>query len=70
LSSTFPTKKIGYALGMDKKTKQRKRSLPHTRAIQRDRSKRVNSAPTDEQIEQWMEEAVQPAIYTQMELYW
>jgi hypothetical protein len=54
---------------MDKKTKQQKRSIPHTRAVQRDRSKRVNSAPTDEQIEQWMEEAVQPAVYTQMELY-
>jgi hypothetical protein len=49
--------------------KQRKRAQPHTRAIQRDRSKRSNSAPPDEQIEQWLEEAVHPAVYNQMALY-
>jgi hypothetical protein len=54
---------------MSEKKKQRKRSLPHTRAVQRDRSKRVNSAPTDEQLEQWLEEAVHPAVYTQMAIY-
>jgi len=54
---------------MSENKKERKRSMPHTRAIQRDRSKRVNSPPSDEKIEQWLAEAVKPAVYTQMALY-
>jgi hypothetical protein len=54
---------------MSTNKKERKRSMPHTRAIQRDRSKRVSSPPPDEKIEQWLEEAVKPAVYTQMALY-
>lgn len=45
------------------------KSLPHTRAIQKDRSKRSNSLPTDEQIVQLMEEVVHPAVYAQMSTY-
>lgn len=54
---------------MTEKKNPTKRSLPHTRAIQRDRSKRPNSAPPDSEVVQWLEEAVHPAIYTQMALY-
>jgi hypothetical protein len=44
---------------------KRKKSFPHTRAIQRDRQKRPGAAPPDEQIEQWLEEIIQPAILNQ-----
>lgn len=45
---------------------KRKKSFPHTRAIQRDRQKRPNSAPPDEAIEAWLEEAVHPAALNQV----
>lgn len=51
------------------RTSKQKRQRPHTRAIQRDRSKRPTSGPSDEEIEQWLEEAVMPAVYNQMGLY-
>lgn len=44
---------------------KRKKSFPHTRAIQRDRQKRVSVAPPDEVIEQWMEETIHPAMLKQ-----
>ena len=43
--------------------------MPHTRAIQRDRSKRVNGIPPTEEIVKRMEEVVQPAIYARMANY-
>jgi len=44
-------------------------SVRHTRAIQRDRSKRVNSAPPDEKVEELLEELVKPAVYSQVAYY-
>jgi hypothetical protein len=61
--------KFSYPDWMAKEKKQkakRKNSLPHTRAIQRDRQKRPNAAPPDEAIEQWLEEAVHPAALSQV----
>ena len=45
---------------------KKKKSFPHTRAIQRDRQKRPNSAPPDETIEEWIEAVVQPAALNQV----
>ena len=55
---------------MAEKKKQKKKSLPHTRAVQRDRSKRLNSAPTDEEVVAWMEAVVHPAVYAQLDNYY
>jgi hypothetical protein len=55
---------------MAKKKKPKKKSLPHTRAIQRDRSKRPNSMPPDEEIVAWMAEVVHPAVYAQLDTYY
>jgi len=54
---------------MAEKKKPKKTSLPHTRAIQRDRSKRANSVPPDEEIEAWMKAVVHPAVYAQIKTY-
>jgi len=62
--------KSRYAYGMAEKKKPKKKSLPHTRAIQRDRSKRVNSLPPDEEITAWMEAVIHPAVYAQLETYY
>lgn len=51
-------------------TKQKKTStVRHTRAIQRDRSKRVASAPADEQVVARMTELVHPATLAQVSHY-
>jgi hypothetical protein len=55
---------------MAEKKKAKKKSLPHTRAIQRDRSKRVNSLPPNEEVTAWMEAVVHPAVYAQLETYY
>lgn len=47
--------------------KQKKSSVRHTRAIQRDRSKRPVVAPPDEKIEQRLSELLLPAIAAQKE---
>lgn len=60
---------ISYAYSMTEKKKAKKKSMPHTRAIQRDRSKRANSLPPDKEIEAWMEATVHPAVYAQMKTY-
>jgi hypothetical protein len=44
-------------------------SVRHTRAIQRDRSKRPNAAPPDEQIADRLREIVHPATLTQVAHY-
>jgi len=44
-------------------------SVRHTRAIQRDRSKRPSVAPPDEQVEARLTELLHPATYAQMEAY-
>ncbi|MFZ0014448.1 MAG: IS4 family transposase [Acidimicrobiia bacterium] len=49
-----------------KKQVKRKKSFPHTRAIQRDRQKRPSVAPADETIEQWLEEIIHPATLNQI----
>ncbi len=61
---------VSYAWGMAEKKKPKKNSLPHTRAIQRDRSKRANSLPPDEAVVAWMNEIVHPAVYAQIETYY
>ena len=59
-----------YAYGMAEKKKPKKKSLPHTRAIQRDRSKRVNSRPPAEEVVAWMEAVIHPAVYAQLDAYY
>jgi len=55
---------------MAKKTKKTKKStVRHTRAVQRDRSKRPNVAPPDEQVEQRLTELLVPAIEAQEARY-
>ena len=49
--------------------KKKSSSVRHTRAIQRDRSKRPNAAPPDEVVEQRLEELVSPAVYAQVDVY-
>ena len=51
------------------KNKRKTSSVRHTRAIQRDRSKRPSAAPPDEKVEALLEELIHPATYTQMALY-
>jgi hypothetical protein len=51
---------------MSEKSNPKKSSVRHTRAIQRDRSKRPNSAPPDEQIEARLTELIHPATYAQV----
>lgn len=55
---------------MSDETKARKTSsVRHTRAIQRDRSKRPSSAPPDEEVQALLTKVVHPATYTQMAAY-
>ena len=55
---------------MAKKTKKTKKStVRHTRAVQRDRSKRPNVAPPDEKVEQRLNELLMPAIEAQEPRY-
>jgi hypothetical protein len=55
---------------MSKDTNKRKASsVRHTRAIQRDRSKRPAAAPPDEKVEALLKELILPATYTQLALY-
>src|SRR5689334_5544140 len=51
---------------MSDKSKPKKSSVRHTRAIQRDRTKRPNSAPPDEQIEARLTEVIHPATLNQV----
>src|SRR5829696_2623577 len=51
---------------MSEKSKPKKSSVRHTRAIQRDRTKRPTSAPPDEQIEARLTELIHPATYAQV----
>lgn len=51
---------------MSEKSKPKKSSVRHTRAIQRARTKRPNSAPPDEQIEARLSELIHPATYAQV----
>lgn len=55
---------------MSEESKPRKTSsVRHTRAIQRDRSKRPTSAPPDEEVQALLTEVVHPATYAQMASY-
>src|SRR5438874_11047787 len=52
---------------MNEKSKPKKKSsVRHTRAIQRDRTKRPNSAPPDEKIEARLRELIHPATLNQV----
>lgn len=51
------------------KKEQKKSSVRHTRAIQRDRSKRPNGVPPDEKTVQRLRELLQPAIEAHQTLY-
>ena len=51
---------------MSEKVKPKKSTVRHTRAIQRDRTKRPNTAPPDEQIEARLTELVHPATLNQV----
>jgi hypothetical protein len=51
---------------MSEKPKPKKSSVRHTRAIQRDRTKRPNSAPPDEKIEARLTEIIHPATLNQV----
>jgi hypothetical protein len=54
---------------MTEPKKTKKKSLPHTRAVQRDRSKRATGMPPDEVLVEQMETVVHPGVYGQMDLY-
>lgn len=51
---------------MSEKAKPKKSTVRHTRAIQRDRTKRPNTAPPDDQIEACLTAVVHPATLNQM----
>lgn len=51
---------------MSEKSKPKKSTVRHTRAIARDRTKRPNTAPPDEQIEARLAEVVHPATLNQV----
>ena len=51
---------------MSEKAKPKKSTVRHTRAIQRDRTKRPNRAPPDDQIEARLTELVHPATLNQV----
>jgi hypothetical protein len=58
--------------GMDQSkptAKAKKSTVRHTRAIQRDRSKRPTVAPPDAQVQARLEDLVHPATYAQVALY-
>ena len=55
---------LGYPIGMARK--KSKTSLPHTRAIQRDRHKRPSATPPDEEIAEWIKEVVHPTTLNQL----
>ena len=46
--------------------KPKKSSVRHTRAIQRDQTKRPNVAPPDEKVEELLREVIQPATFSQV----
>ena len=46
--------------------KPKKSSVRHTRAVQRDQTKRPNTAPPDEQIQALLEEVIHPATFSQV----
>jgi hypothetical protein len=49
--------------------KPKKSSVRHTRAVQRDQSKRPTTGPPAETIEQWLKDLIHPAVYTQLDLF-
>ena len=53
----------------DEKKPRKTSSVRHTRAIQRDRSKRPNSAPPDEAVEAQLTEVIHPATFAQLSHY-
>jgi len=54
---------------MSENKEPKKKSVRHTRAVQRDRSKRVTGMPPDESLVEQMELVVHPAVYGQLDMY-
>ncbi len=48
---------------------KKKSTVRHTRAIQRDRETRPNTAPPEAQIQQYLSELIHPATYAQLDSY-
>jgi len=46
-----------------------KKSVRHTRAVQRDRSKRATNGPSAEVVEARLNDIIHPALYSQMDLF-
>src|SRR5437870_6876341 len=53
--------------GSGAKAAPRRSTVRHTRAIQHDRTKRPNSAPTDAQVSEHLTELIHPATFSQLE---
>ncbi len=53
--------KLGSTIAMSKPAKKKPSSVRHTRAVQRDRTKRPPSAPPDEHIVARLTELIHPA---------
>ena len=51
---------------MNEKSDTKKSTVRHTRAIQRDRTKRQNSSPPDEEVEALLAEVLHPALLNQV----
>lgn len=49
--------------------KPKKSSVRHTRAVQRDQSKRQTIGPPAANIEQWLKDLIHPAVYSQIGLF-
>lgn len=49
--------------------KRKTSSVRHTRAVQHARTKHKPDAPPPEEVEQWMDELLRPAVYAQMDAY-
>jgi DDE family transposase len=58
-----------YACPMSTKDKSKPTSVRHTRAIQRDRTKRPTTAPSAEVVEERLTELIHPATYAQIAAY-
>lgn len=70
MSRSIQARKISYAKGMSEDRKPKKQSLPHTRAVQRDRTKRATGMPPDEVLVEQMAAVIHPAVYAQMDAYY
>ena len=54
---------------MNERAGKKKSTVRHTRAIQRDRGQRPNTGPPAAEVEAYLAELVQPAVYAQVAAY-